>query len=81
MLNLFDLRTIMGCQGGMNTIRYTRSVFTRTFRANFSLSSPRKKIVTGKKDRCAVFGCINDRLFPEIYTVKLSFRPKSALKY
>ena len=80
MLNLFDLRTIMGCQGGMNTIRYTRSVFTRAFQANFSLSSPRKKIVTGKKDRCAVFGCINDCLFPEIYTVKYSFRPKSALK-
>ena len=36
----------------------------------------------GKKDRCAVFGfgCINDRLFPEIYTVKFSFRPKSPLK-
>ena len=71
----------MGCQGGMNTIRCTRSVFTRAFQANFSLSSPRKKIVTGKKDRCAVFGCINDRLFPEIYTVKLSFRPKSERKY
>ena len=24
----------------------------------------------GKKDRCAVFGCNNDRLFPEKYTVK-----------
>ena len=23
----------------------------------------------GKKDRCAVFGCNNDRLFPEKYTV------------
>ena len=70
----------MGCPGGMNTIRYTRPVFTRVFQANFSLSSPRKKIVMGKKDRCAVFGCINDRLFPEIYTVKFSFRPKSPLK-
>ena len=30
MLNLFDLRTIMGCQGGMNTIRYTRiSIYAR----------------------------------------------------
>ena len=58
----------MGCPGGMNTIRYTRSVFTRVFQANFSLSSPRKKIVMGKTDRCAVFGCINDRLFPEIYS-------------
>ena len=24
----------------------------------------------GKKDACAVFGCNNDRLFPEKYTVK-----------
>ena len=55
----------MGCTGGNNTIRYTRSVFTRAFRANFSLSFPRKKIVIGKKDRCAVFGCNNDRLFTE----------------
>ena len=71
----------MGFPGGMNTIRYTRSVFTRVFQANFSLSPPRKKIVMGKKDRCAVFGCTNDRLCPEIYTVKFSLRPKSALKY
>ena len=34
---------------GRSTIRYTRSVFTRAFRANFSLSFPRN----------------NDRLFPE----------------
>ena len=27
------------------------------------------KIVMGKKDSCAVFGCNNDRLFPEKYTV------------
>ena len=27
-------------------------------------------IVMGKKDPCAVFGCNNDRLFPEKYTVK-----------
>ena len=26
----------MECPGGMSTIRYTRSVFTRAFRANFS---------------------------------------------
>ena len=26
----------MECSGGMSTIRYTRSVFTRAFRANFS---------------------------------------------
>ena len=34
----------------------------------------------GKKDRCAVFGFNNDRLFPEKYTLKFSFCPKSARK-
>ena len=34
-----------------------------------------------KKDRCAVFGCNNDRLFLEKYTLKFSFCPKSARKY
>ena len=81
IVNLLDLRSIMGCQGGMSTIQYTRSVFTRAFRANFSLSSSRKKIVMGKKDRCAVFGCNNYRLFTEKYTAKFSFCPKIAGKY
>ena len=67
----------MGCPGGTSTIPYTRSVFTSAFRANFSY----KKIVMRKKDRCAVFGCNNDRLFPEKYTVKFSFCAKSARKY
>ena len=49
ILNLLDLRSIMGCPGGMSTIQYTRSVFTRAFRANFSLSSPRKKDCNGQK--------------------------------
>ena len=35
----------------------------------------------GKEDRCAVFGCNNDCLFPGKCTVKLSFCPKSARKY
>ena len=35
----------------------------------------------GKKDRCAVFGCNNDRLFAEKYIVNLSFSPKSARNY
>ena len=35
----------------------------------------------GKKDRCAVFGYNDDRLFPEKYTLKFSFCPKSAHKY
>ena len=42
-----------------------------------TLSFPRKKIAVGKKDHCAVFGCNNERLFPE----KFSFCPKSARKY
>ena len=56
------------------------SVFTRAFRANFSLNFPRKDY-NSKKDRCAVFGCNNDRLFAEKYTLKLSFCLKSARKY
>ena len=31
----------------------------------------------GKKDRCAVFGCNNDRLFPEKYTVSSLFASKA----
>ena len=34
-----------------------------------------------KKDRCAVFGCNNEYLFPEKYALKFSFCPKSARKY
>ena len=70
----------MRCPGGMSMIRYTRSVFMRAFRANFSYVFLEKDC-NGKKDRCAVFGCNNDRLFPEKYTVKFSFCPKSARKY
>ena len=40
-----------------------------------------KKIVMGKKDRCAVFGYNYDRLFPEKDTVKFSFCRKSARKW
>ena len=47
-------------------------VFTLAFRANFSLTFPRKDCNGKKKDRCAVFGCNNDRLFPEKYTLKFS---------
>ena len=38
-------------------------------------------IVMGKKDRCAMFGCNNDRLCPEKYALMFSFCPKSARKY
>ena len=36
ILNYIDLRSIMGCPGGMSTIRYTRLVFRRAFQGNFS---------------------------------------------
>ena len=39
----------MGCSEGMSTIRYTSPVFTRGFRANFSLSFPRKRLYWQKK--------------------------------
>ena len=51
--------------------------FSGQFFFRFSL----KIIVMGKKDRCAVFGCNNDHLYAEKYTLKFSFCPKSACKY
>ena len=44
ILNLLALRSIMGCPVGISTIRYIPSVFTRAFRANFSISFPRKRL-------------------------------------
>ena len=81
ILNLLDLRSITKCLGGMNMIRYIRSVFTCAFRANVYLTFPRKRLSSEKKDCCAMFGCNNDRLFPKKYTVKFSFCPKSVHKY
>ena len=61
---------------------YTRSVFTRAFfEPIFLYVFPEKDFNGKKKDRCAVFGCNNDRLFPEKYTLKFSFCPKSVRKY
>jgi len=34
-----------------------------------------------KKDRCTVFGCNNDHLFPEKYKVKFSLCAESTRKY
>ena len=63
----------MGCTGGMSTIRYIKIyIFLGQFFFKFSL----KKIVMGKKDRCAVFGCNHARLFPEKNTLKFSFLPE-----
>ena len=78
ILNYLDLRSVMGCPGGMSTSQYTHSVFTRAFRAIFSFRFPRKRLQWEKK---IVFGRNNECLFPGKYTVKFSFCPKSARKY
>ena len=44
-------------------------IFER-FSGYFFLKFSQNKIVIGKKDLCAVFGCNNDRLFSEKITVK-----------
>ena len=52
MLNLLDLRSIMGCPGG------TRSVFTRAFRAKRELQCiflGKKAIVITSKDGATIF--------------------------
>ena len=52
----------------MSTFRgYLRALF-----GAFFLKVLLNKIIycSGKKDCCALFGCNNDRLFPEKYTVK-----------
>ena len=66
---------------GMRAIQYTCiSIYVR-FSGQFFFKFSYKKIVMGKKDRCAVFGYNDDRLFPQKYTLKFSFCPKSAHKY
>ena len=50
-------------------------------RGQFFFKFPKKKIVMGKKDRCAVFGYNEDRLFPQKYTLEFPFCPKSTHKY
>ena len=39
----------MGCPGRTSTIRYTYLVFMRAFRANFSLSFPRNRLLWERK--------------------------------
>ena len=68
----------MGCpRGHEHDPIYSLSICTRAFWANFSLSFPRKRLQWEKKIVVPVFGCNNERLFPE----KFSFYPKSARKY
>ena len=64
-LNLLDLKSIMGCPGGMSTFRNTRSVYVRALFEPIFLEVFLKKDCNGKKERCALFKCNNDRLFPE----------------
>ena len=59
---------------------YALSIYAR-FSGQFFLKFSYKRIVMRKKDRCAVFGCNNDRFFPEKYTVKFSVCLKGAHKY
>ena len=56
--------------------QYLRALFGTIFLYVFL-----EKDCNEKKDRSAVFGCNNDRLFPEKYTLKFPFCPKSARKY
>jgi len=67
-------------QGGISTIRCTRIIIYVRFSGQFFSKFSQKKIVqcNGKKNRCAVFGCDNDRLFPEKYTLKSSLPEKRA---
>ena len=59
---------------------YSLSIYAR-FSGQFFFKFFKKKIVMGKKDRCAVFGCNNDRLFTDKQSLKFSFCPKSLRKY
>ena len=72
----------MGCPGGWSTIRYTCISIYVCFAGQFFLKFSWKKIVMEKKkDHCSMFGCNNDCLFPEKYTLKFPFCSKSARKY
>ena len=59
---------------------HSLSIYAR-FSGQFFFQFSLKKYCNGKKDRCAVFGCNNDRLFPEKYTLKFPFCPKSVRKF
>ena len=76
-MNLLDFRSIIygrPTEHDHDPI-YSLSIYAR-FSGQFFF---KKKIVMGKKDRPVVFGCNNDHLIPEKYTVKFSFCPESAL--
>ena len=58
----------MGRPGGMSTIRYTPSVFTGTFQANFSLRFPRKRLQWENKVIVPCLDVIMMAFFPRIYS-------------
>ena len=62
-LNELDLRTIMGCPGGISTIRYTRISIYARFSGQFFFKFFLEKDCNGKKGRCALLRCNNDLLF------------------
>ena len=49
ILNVFDLGSTMGYQGGMGTIRYTRSVYIRALFGPIFLNVFLEKDCNGKK--------------------------------
>ena len=73
ILNVFDLGSIMGCPEGMGTIRYARSVYIRALFGLIFLNVFLEKDCNGKKDRCTVLECNNDRR--EIY-IEVLFLPE-----
>ena len=72
-MNKLDLMSIMGFPGGINIdLLYTNSVvapFSRYYSLKF-YDFYKNSIVMEKKDRCAMFGCNNDRRFPDKYVAK-----------
>ena len=71
----------MGCPGGISKIQYTQVSMYAGFLGQFFLKVFLEIDCNGKKDRCAVFGCNNDCLLPEKYTLMVFFCPKSMRKY
>ena len=68
----------MGCPGGHeHDPIYSLSIYAR-FSGQVFFAFSQKKIVMEKKDRCAVFGCNHNRLFPETNTLKFSFFARKA---
>ena len=64
----------------MSTIRCTRNSIYARFSGQFFFTFSYKKIVTGKIDRCAVFGCNYDHLFPREIYIEVLFLPEKRPK-